>query len=243
MAADRESARRLLALGRPRPGTGGEPVRVRVRALGGAAVSLRPGTSDAQVFWDTFAGGYHRPPPALVRPETAARIWDLGANVGLTAADLAARFPRARLLAVELDAGNARLCRANLAPWADRCDVLRAAVWPLDGEVAYELPPGGEYGARVRPDGGGSLRAAAVSPATLLAREGDEEVDFVKMDIEGAERDVLRDAGGWAGRVRCLLVEVHEPYTVAACRSDLEAAGFATEVARPHWASVLAFRR
>jgi DNA primase len=51
-------------------------------------------------------------------------------------------------------------------------------------------------------------------------------VAFVKMDIEGAERAVLRDAAGWAPLVDALSVEVHPPYDLARCRADVEALGF-----------------
>ena len=42
-------------------------------------------------------------------------------------------------------------------------------------------------------------------------------VDYAKIDIEGAERELLRDNAGWAERVRTVNVEVHEPYTVEEC--------------------------
>jgi hypothetical protein len=46
------------------------------------------------------------------------------------------------------------------------------------------------------------------------------------MDIEGAERDVLRVNTGWAQEVRVILVEVHSPYTAEGCEDDLCRLGF-----------------
>jgi hypothetical protein len=46
------------------------------------------------------------------------------------------------------------------------------------------------------------------------------------LDVEGAERELLTQATEWAGRVSCINVEVHEPYTVAECRRDLEGLGY-----------------
>lgn len=51
-------------------------------------------------------------------------------------------------------------------------------------------------------------------------------VDYIKMDIEGAERDVLRLNTEWATRVRCIKVELHGGYTKAQCIGDLSALGF-----------------
>jgi len=57
-------------------------------------------------------------------------------------------------------------------------------------------------------------------------------VDFIKMDIEGAEREVLSKNTGWASAVRSIQVEVHDPYTVEQCERDLRELGF-TPVAHP----------
>jgi FkbM family methyltransferase len=236
--ADNESVRRYLALREVAPGAGGELVRVTVPALEHRPVSLRPGTSDWKVFGETFRGRFHVPPARRVAPEPRF-VLDLGANIGLTTAHFATLYPRAEIVGVELDGANARLARANVEPWSDRCRIVQGAVWPTDGTVRYRLSAGAEYSAAVGPEGS---EVRAVSIGTLI--EGhDGAVEYLKMDIEGAERDVLRAATAWADRVRCLKVEVHGPdYTTAECVSDLAALGFTTSVARDHFGAVLAWR-
>jgi hypothetical protein len=56
------------------------------------------------------------------------------------------------------------------------------------------------------------------------------DVDYAKMDIEGAEREVLRSGQSWAPRVRAIKVEIHPPYTAQACEDDLRALGFETQI-------------
>lgn len=218
----------------------GARVPVRLKALSGRAIYIRPGTTDAQVVWDTFVGLYHVPPPVA---RSAQRIWDLGANIGLTALDLAERFPGASLTAVELDAGNAELARANIAPIAHRCELVEGAVWAEDGRVSYDGDPGGEDGFRVVSGTGQERSVAAISLNTLLERQGGGPVDYVKMDVEGAERELLRRNTQWAAHVRCVSVEVHDPYSVDECRRDLQTLGFATSVSERHWASVTGRRQ
>ncbi|HEV2724516.1 MAG TPA: FkbM family methyltransferase [Thermoleophilaceae bacterium] len=224
-------------------GARGRAVRVRLRPLEGREVLLRPSTSDADTVWGTFAGRYHLPPPEVGEPFL---IWDLGANVGLTMADLAVRFPAARILGVEIDRENAELARANVQPWSDRCEIVQAGVWPEDGEIRYHRLAGGTSGHHVAdvPEGAaGVATAPAISPATLLARSGPGAVvDFAKVDIEGAERELLRTGTEWAARVRAITVEVHEPYSTAQCERDLRALGFTTRVDRRHWACVIGVR-
>ena len=153
VTSDRESLRTFVRLARGEGGDGlRSPAGLRLRALGGHRVLVRPGTSDLDTVWGTFGRRYHLPPADLGTPHT---IWDLGANVGLTMAHFAFLFPHARVLGVELDGENVALARQNLAPWSDRCEVIHAAVWSTDGEVRYRGWSGGTSNYQVMdvPDG------------------------------------------------------------------------------------------
>lgn len=200
----------------------GKPVTVAVRSEGlRFTFALRPNSSDPTVLSETFHGRYHLPPIPLT---DVRRALDLGANVGLTMAHLAALCPGARIVGVELDPETADLARRNIARWRDRCRVLEAAVWYTDEPVRYRITPGGECGATIAESG--ERTAEGLSLGTLLDRLGWERADFVKMDIEGAEREVLRRNTGWAWRVRSLKVETHVGYSREECRDDLSALGF-----------------
>lgn len=242
LAADRPSFREMRQLLRERDRPDDAPVELRLRPLGGRPVAIRPLTSDIQVVWDTFVGRYHLPPPALTG--SPQLIWDLGANIGLTMAHMACLYPDARIVGVEMAAGNASLCRSNLAPWGNRCELIEAAVWDEDGYVAYAGERGAEWGFRVVPESAGNAKSArAISLNTLLSSPGaGPRVDYLKMDIEGAESRVLRSQTEWAKAILCLKVEVHGPYSVEQCCVDLEELGFSAAVDRRHWASVVGVR-
>jgi FkbM family methyltransferase len=51
-------------------------------------------------------------------------------------------------------------------------------------------------------------------------------IDLLKMDIEGAEKAVLRDASAWLPKVKMLVVELHGDYLEADLRKDIEPFGF-----------------
>jgi FkbM family methyltransferase len=216
-------------------------VPISVRALDRRTVLMRPGTADSLAMIGTFARVHHLP-PVSVRPMRT--IWDLGANIGLTVAHLAHLHEEARIIGVELDDENAALAQRNIAPWADRCEVRRAAVWPSDGAIEYRRDAGAEQGHRVAPlvDVAPNASAPALSLDTLLRESGASMIDYVKMDIEGAEGSVLRENTAWAAAVRSIKVEVHPPYTTEECRADLEALGFRCIVDTRHWALVIGIR-
>lgn len=240
LCADGASARTFREC--RRPGAERPPVELRIRGIP-VPLLCRPGTSDADVLWDTYGEAYHR--PRLPLPSDAT-ILDLGANVGYTAVDFAVRHPGARIVAVELDGDNATLAERNLAPFGERCTVVRAAVWSSDGRVTY----GGNeaWGLRVVPgptaaDSAGQERTApAIRIQTILRRFGLDRVDYVKMDIEGGEAEVLSDAG-WMDRVDGIKVEVHPPATVESCEEVLRAAGFEVSLDSRHVACVEGWRR
>jgi FkbM family methyltransferase len=206
---------------------------LRIRALAGAPIRIRPGTTDPQVVRDTFLRQYHLPPPELGRD--LKLVWDLGSNIGTTIAHLCHVFPSAKVLGVELDAANARLCRLNSEPWSERCEVIEGAVWYREGEVEYG---GEEWGAAIVE--GGAKVAPAVTLNSLVPASG--VVDYVKMDIEGAEVDVLRTNTEWASRVRAIKIELHGSYTVAACMDDLEKLGFTASQDTKHPACAIGLR-
>ncbi len=227
-------------------GSGGRAVRLRLRPLGGQEVLVRPSTSDVDTVWGTFAGGYHRPPREAVDGGLRL-VWDLGANIGLTMADLAERHPGARIVGVELDAENAALARLNVAPWAPRCEVIQAGVWPDDGELRYVRLDGATSGHHVTaaaPHGDPAVTISqSISPWSLLALEGKgARVDYAKIDVEGAEQELLSRNAGWTERVRTVAVEVHAPYTVESCERDLRALGFQTRRDARHAAAVIGVR-
>jgi FkbM family methyltransferase len=211
--------------------------RLRLRPLEGRPVEVRPDTSDVETVWGVFARRYHLPPRELGEP---AVIWDLGANIGLTTAHFAVLYANARILGVELDSRNVELARRNTAAWHDRCEVLHAAVWPTDGEVRYERIAGGTATYKVT-GGGGREAAPAVSLDTLLRDHGGP-VDYLKIDVEGAERALLRERTDWAASVGCVNVEVHGDYGVDECAHDLRILGFEARVEDPRQASVVGLR-
>jgi FkbM family methyltransferase len=224
LVGDWRSFRAYQRLGRDQ----GKPVQVRLKALGIVPVHLRPGTTDRRVAFDTFARPYHRPPLDL-QPRL---IFDLGANVGLTMADFAVLYPEARIIGVELDPANANLARQNVEAFGGRCEVITAAIWTEDGTVPYRSQSGAEWTSSIDREQlghGTRTEVRAVSLASLLGAHA--HVDYMKMDIEGAEKEILQGDAAWAHRVHCINVEVHtEHYPLSHCIADLQRIGFDTAV-------------
>jgi FkbM family methyltransferase len=188
-----------------------EPVQISPKALGHRRLLVRPGTTDGEVFWEVFGVKSHLPPVTL--PENCV-ILDLGANVGFTAAHFAVIYPGAKIGLVEMDHENMALAKLNTEFARDRCCYLQAAAWSKSGTVFY----GGEdkWGFRVVSGQAGrevaSNSVLAMTAAEIMDYFQFDYVDYLKMDIEGAEAEILLKDNDWLDRVGSINLEYHERY-------------------------------
>ena len=227
-------------LGEQRQPAAATAVPVRVRELGGHVVWLRPRSRDRAAL-EFLHLGYHLPPARLTGPVRHAAVF--GANIGLLAADLARRYPHARVLGVEADHDNAVLARRNLARFAGRCPVEEAAVWHRDETLALAWAPDAwgqaVTGSATRDEPGRRRRTRridavdAVDAGRLLgAFTGQAPLDYLLVNIESAWHEMLQH-GQWTGNVRCIKVEIQDHYDQAV--PMLETLGYKARLERLSW--------
>ena len=212
-------------------GTIHEPVPVRMRAMNGGELFVRPGTSDLMNAVAYYSTGAYLAPPEIAN-EPLEAICELGTNIGAALAALGTRYPEARLLGVEADPGNAAIARRNLSRFADRADIVQTAVWDTAAELTVDrTSEHGEHGFKVREatasDPGPRITARTIDDI-LDERLPGESIDYMHMTVEGSEPRILSSGGSWPERVRSLRVELH-PYFgfgAAECVSLLESLGY-----------------
>jgi FkbM family methyltransferase len=165
------------------------------------------------------------------QPET---IVDLGSNVGTSVLWFRARYPAARILAVEPDPRAFERLKANVGA-LEGVSLIEAAAAGMDGSLELHRGPttwGSSlrgWGSPVRGAGSGvTVRTASLG--TLLAEAGFERVGLLKFDVEGAEADVLEGFDEWQ-RVDAVIGELHDfPGLEARVHAVLERAGFVVRV-------------
>ena len=193
---------------------------------------VRLGSTDLLVLDELFhTGEYAFVQDALNNVRT---IVDLGANVGFSLRYWQQVFPAARMLAVEPDHDNCRLCELNAAAAGStsQLTLVRACVGSHRRKV--RLGGGEEWAYRMEESVAGDAGLTEVIPlGELLAGHfGGEEIDLLKCDIEGAEQEVFANCGAWIGRVKAIVIELHPPYSVDRFLSDLGSSGTQFEVVR-----------
>jgi FkbM family methyltransferase len=164
------------------------------------------------------------------------RILDCGANVGLSALFYKRQYPQARITAYEADPAIAAQLTRNLrVNGAADVDVVASAVWIEEGVVTFAAQ-GADAGTLVRFAHQTERTSIPVPSCRLADVVARETIDLLKLDIEGAELDVLRDIAPHLRNVRAIQLEAHE--WRADCRrlpellTILTTAGFRYSIAR-----------
>jgi FkbM family methyltransferase len=211
-------ARRLLGLR--------QPVHCSAR---GSRIAVRPLDSDLFVASQIFGRRNYDPGDAVTQAlNQLARRWslrglapviiDAGANVGYAALDLAERFPEAVVIAVEPDPETFAELVANCIG-EPRIQPVRAAVWSHEDGVSLLGDSGrGSWAHRVAGHGATPSRTLA----SLLALVSGGRPLIIKLNIEGAEREVCAASGEELRQAACLMIEPHDVLTPgSACLSTL----------------------
>jgi FkbM family methyltransferase len=129
-----------------------------------------------------------------VRP--GETVIDCGAHVG-TFTRMALNRGARRVLAVEANPANQECLRRNFrAEMASgKVVLLPYAAWDAEMQLTFRLAGGNSgSGSAVLGVGDDTIRVPARPLDAMLAEAGAGKVDYLKMDIEGAERNALRGA-------------------------------------------------
>lgn len=175
-------------------------------------ILLREPGTDFWTFNEVFVREIYR--GVRERVSGCAYAVDLGANIGLTSLYFAAAFPTCRVLGVEPFPGNQEMYRCNVAKHLNsgQCELVAGAVWKHDGFVDLSCPPNGDRFDAIHVDrvgNGESLRVPAYSIPTLLDRARFPRIDILKVDIEGAEKELFYNNPDWLDCVNAITIEFH----------------------------------
>ena len=137
-------------------------------------------------------------------------IIDGGAYVGYTSIYFANEYPSAMVVAIEPDRENfALLCR-NVKPYPS-ITPINAALWSTNTDLTITNPEAQSWSFKVAPIV--SPNTDIVSSVTLpdiIQQFGFAEIDLLKLDVEGAEQELLRPPHGqWLDQIQALIVEPH----------------------------------
>ncbi|MDQ2976126.1 MAG: FkbM family methyltransferase [Acidobacteriota bacterium] len=160
-------------------------------------------------------------------------IIDGGANIGLSVIYFKEIYPQSRIVAFEPDDEVFLALERNVNKRGyENVELLCRALW--SSETSLSFMHEGADGGRIAQLG--DLKNKTVQ--TVRLRDYlDRRVDFLKLDVEGAETEVLVDCADLLGNVQNLFVEYHSfvgsPQTLPTVINILANAGFRLQIHTP----------
>jgi FkbM family methyltransferase len=171
-------------------------------------------------------------------------IIDCGSHIGMSLLYFKLNFPEARVLGFEPDEHNFSLTQSNLLNWNfENIEVINEAIWIENGTICFHET--GDMGSAIVTESTNNSSIKKI-PCTRLKDLLNEKVDFLKMDIEGAEYEVLKDCSDSLMNVENLFIEYHGNYnemhkltSILQLLTDLKFAFYIKEAGviyeRPFW--------
>ncbi len=179
----------------------------------GVSILVRPNTPDIRVVRTSFLGEFE---PALgFVSERHGVIIDAGGYIGTAAMIFASKFPRSRVVSLEPNFENFLLARQNCAPFPN-IEVLNCALGASTGTVNLKDRGLGPWGFTIVEQPADASGVTDLGEVPRLAMDdllrciGADGVDLLKLDIEGAEYELLKDRPEWVKRCGVIVAELHE---------------------------------
>lgn len=150
----------------------------------------------------------------VTKLENINTVFDIGANVGQSALEYAERFRNATIYSFEpVSATYDKLTSATRHVERVRC--FHLAMGSEAGEAAINVHPDSLGSSMVHETGGAAEKISVTTPSGFARENGIEKIDFMKVDTEGFDLQVLAGAVPLMRdqRIRFLMVEC-EPLAV-----------------------------
>ena len=168
---------------------------------------------------------------------TAPRIIDCGANVGIASIYWAEQFPEAEIIAVEADPVVFKYLAKNVSAKRVKCvQLINKAVWHQDGSIRFspDNADGGGIADCLNDEVKCSRDEIEVETVCLSSLVAEQHVDLLKIDIEGAECELLVKQQHCLKYVQRVFVEYHsmvsEPQRLHELLAVLAESGFRVHV-------------
>jgi FkbM family methyltransferase len=132
-------------------------------------------------------------------------IIDCGSNIGLSILYFKSQYPTANIIGIEADPAIFKFLEKNILKnnSLENVKLINKAVWINAAGVSFQ--PDGADGGRL--DQNGKEKIASLRLKEIL--DDFDYIDMLKIDIEGAEGDVLLDCGSSLKKVDNLFFEYH----------------------------------
>jgi FkbM family methyltransferase len=185
---------------------------------------VRPRTSDLSCIEQVFLGKEYDCPYKL-EPRV---IIDAGANIGAASLYFTHQYPEAKIYAIEPDSSNFDLLTRNCTG-LDNIVCLHAGLWPESTVLSFVDAQAEKWMLSLKPAEAAEEAVPSITIPELMERFAIATIDILKLDIEGAERELFSTGvDQWIERVDTIAIELHDRFK-AGCAQAFYAALYGRE--------------
>lgn len=153
--------------------------------------------------------------------ENPKNILDAGSNIGLTTLYFNNKLNSANIICVEPDDDNFDILKYNLNSNRIEANLYKAGLWSKNTnlKIINDFRDKKEWSVRVKESETGDLKAITIH--TLLEEHQWKFIDILKIDIEGAEKEVfnaLNSNLSFLKKTKCIAIEIHDEFN---CRQEI----------------------
>lgn len=210
-------------------------------------ITIRKNFVDKDVVFYVLQEQYHLPPTEPILRSNPI-ILDLGSNIGLTVAHMKQLYPLAKIIGYEMNQENFLLAVTNTQEYPD-VQKVNTAVWIEDATVSYANEANFDSYAIVskanRNKNSQLVTVPCLQLSSIFKNHNLDFVDYLKMDIEGAEVSILEASDlSWMQKVGAMNIEMHldNEADLDQFKLIIEQQGFKVWKDNKHWSSIFAVR-
>ncbi|WP_312076114.1 FkbM family methyltransferase [Chryseobacterium sp.] len=183
-------------------------------------ISMRTFKGDIDIFYEIFwKKAYEIPFENKLKPKV---IVDLGAHIGCTTINFHLSYPEAKIYSVEAAKTNFSLLDLNTFHLPN-VKIFNFAVFSEDGFINFEDNAKLSYNTKIG-ESGETIKALTMQ--SFMTENNIKNIELLKMDIEGAEFEVLTKNNQWLHYVENIILELHPPYQIEQLEEDMLLFGF-----------------
>jgi len=182
-----------------------------IKVDGGARFKVRVNTSDILVVWEIWRAKVYD--DVRIPIGEGDIVVDMGAHIGAFAVRAARLAHRGQVYAYEASAKNYALLTENRQlNNLKNLHIENSAVSDRCGELPLYTPAGNSILGSLLQETSSSIEMVqATTFSDIIAEHALEQIDFLKVDVEGAEFEILFDCSDETlAKIRHLVIEYHD---------------------------------
>lgn len=180
--------------------------------------NIKKKTSDSAVFEQIIIQKEYEIIVELFEINNIQPIWmiDAGANIGLTSIYISKYFPKIQVIALEPNKNTFHRAIENIKlNYLENIELLNMGLWHkntmLKGDKSFR--DGEDWSFRlIETSNPNEADLEATSIDVLMKSRKIETIDFLKIDIEGGEKDLFENSTNldWLNNVKIIAIEIHK---------------------------------